>query len=103
MFSGPKRNWFDFISQTLQTEITQNQGDVVLLLKAGNGLLGGREGAAGSDEIQVVTLFYSLSFLSYLENRIFQERNLNVCSKSRLYIWISITVAVLRCTEGEAF
>lgn len=57
MFSGPKRNCFDFISQTLQREITQNQGDVVLLLKAGNGLLDGREGAAGSDEIQVVIPF----------------------------------------------
>lgn len=40
-------------SQTVQKEITQNQGDVALLLKAGNDLLEGREGAAGSDEIQV--------------------------------------------------
>ena len=41
-----------FFFQTLQKEITQNKGDVTLLLKAGNDLLEGREGAAGSDEIQ---------------------------------------------------
>lgn len=39
--------------QTLQREISQNKGDVELLLKAGNDLLEGREGAAGSEEIQV--------------------------------------------------
>ena len=47
---------FLLFCQTLQKEITQNQGDVVLLLKAGNDLLEGREGAAGSDEIQVTIL-----------------------------------------------
>ena len=46
----------DFISQTLQKEITESQGDVVLLLKAGNDLLEGREGAAGCEEIQVTIL-----------------------------------------------
>ena len=46
-------------SQTLQKEITQNKGDVGLLLKAGNDLLEGREGAAGSDEIQVSNSFPS--------------------------------------------
>ena len=50
------RDCFLLFCQTLQKEITQNQGDVVLLLKAGNDLLEGREGAAGSDEIQVTIL-----------------------------------------------
>lgn len=46
------RTVVDLFSQTLQKEISQNNGDVALLLKAGNDLLEGREGAAGSDEIQ---------------------------------------------------
>lgn len=50
---------FVLFSQTLQKEITQNKGDVGLLLKAGNDLLEGREGAAGSDEIQVSNPFPS--------------------------------------------
>lgn len=43
----------NFILQTLQKEITQKEEEVVLLLKAGNDLLDDREGASGSDEIQV--------------------------------------------------
>lgn len=43
----------NFILQTLQKEITQEEEEVVLLLKAGNDLLDDREGASGSDEIQV--------------------------------------------------
>ncbi len=50
----------DLFTQTLQKEITQNQGDVALLLKAGNDLLEGREGAAGSDEIQVSKSFHPI-------------------------------------------
>lgn len=43
----------NFILQTLQKEITQKEEEVVLLLKAGNDLLDDREGASGTDEIQV--------------------------------------------------
>lgn len=52
MICGVNRITVDSFTQTLQKEITQNKGDVALLLKAGNDLLEGREGAAGSDEIQ---------------------------------------------------
>ena len=48
---------FNFILQTLQKEITQKEEEVALLLKAGNDLLDNREGASGSDEIQVSKQF----------------------------------------------
>lgn len=48
---------FNFILQTLQKEITQEEEEVALLLKAGNDLLDNREGASGSDEIQVSKQF----------------------------------------------
>ena len=53
MIISDNRTIIDLLSlQTLQKEIAQNNADVTLLLKAGNDLLEGREGAAGSDEIQ---------------------------------------------------
>lgn len=78
LFVMPAANHDCFLlfSQTLQKEITQNQGDVVLLLKAGNDLLEGREGAAGSDEIQVTILSCpspSFAWKSYLYFRLYSN------------------------------